>query len=124
MEKSKTNNLLTIIALFLFIFFIFNYTPIPDWIYGDRCCEFERTEFNDTLHYATFGKSGNVFRLESDKKKNYYFLNKGRFDKPYRIFGNIAKKGDQIIKNSYSDTVILISGEEKIYFQVIHCCED
>ena len=42
----------------------------------------------------------------------------------YRDFGELAKKGHRIIKPTFSDTLILIDGERRIFFEIIDCCNN
>lgn len=120
--KKNLKNISPILVVFIII--LIYHSPIIDEMYNNRCCDFEKENINGVIHYVTFGQPGNIFRLESDKKKNYYFLNKGRFNDKPKIFGNIAQKGQQIVKKSYSDTLFLVNGNEKIHFEIVHCCEE
>lgn len=126
MFKAETRNkLLNIIPIGIFIFLIWFFTcsPYMNEVYNNRCCEFEKVTINDTIHYATFGKSGNVFRLKSNKKKNYYFLNEGRFSRnPEKNFGDIARKGSRVTKVRFADTLFIYNSEKKYAFVIDHCC--
>ncbi len=74
---------------------------------------FDTTSINGELEYSKIGHHGSVFKIKKVEKEFVFYpitsdLNENK------LFYNIAKKGDVVIKKPYSDTLKLIK-KDKIY---------
>ncbi len=74
---------------------------------------FDTTNINGRLEYAKIGYHGSVFKIEGIEKEFVFYPFTSELN-DNTIFYNIAKKGDLIIKDAYSDT-LKVKKKNKVY---------
>lgn len=74
---------------------------------------FNSVSINGRLEYSKIGYHGCVFKIK-DVKDEFVFFPYTNEINSNKIFNHLVSKGDIIIKESFSDTLIVIK-EDKIY---------
>ena len=74
---------------------------------------FDTTNINGKLEYAKIGYHGSVFKIEGIEKEFVFYPYTSELN-DNKIFCNIAKKGDFIIKDSHSD-ILKLKNNDKVY---------
>ncbi len=74
---------------------------------------FNSSSINGIIAYSAIGYHGSVFKIEGIEEEFVFYPVTGDINEN-RIFYHVAKKGDLIVKQAYSDTLKLIT-KDKAY---------
>ena len=74
---------------------------------------FNSSCINGIIAYSAIGYHGSVFKIEGIEEEFLFYPVTGDINEN-RIFYHVAKKGDLIVKQAYSDTLKVIT-KDKVY---------
>lgn len=108
--------IVSIVIVILIIVFIYLFTAQK--VGGNReeqfFIRFDTTNINGVIEYAKIGYHGSVFKIEGiDGEFIFYPYTNELNDN--KIFYNIAKQGDLVIKEAYSDILKIKKEDSKVY---------
>lgn len=102
--------ILILVGIFIYLFIIQNIGEDREKQFFIR---FDTTNINGKLEYAKIGYHGSVFKIEGIEKEFVFYPYTSELN-DNKIFYNIARKGDFIIKDSHSD-ILKVKKTNKVY---------
>lgn len=116
-DKMKWKNWIYI-GITIFLIFVIN-VYIAQKSGGERnkrfFIQFDTTNINGIINEVGIRYHGSYFKVIGIKNDFVFFPNTGKLNE-FKIFDQFAKKGDTVIKYSYSDTLMLLkNGKQYLY---------
>ena len=116
-NKFKNKKLLYFVIIFLIIGAAYIY--IAQKLGGERekrfFIQFNTTNIHGVINEVGTGYYGVVFKIKGMKEKFVFYPYNGKLNEN-NIFDQFAEKGDSVIKQKYSDTLILIKNNKKYLY--------
>lgn len=102
------------IVIFIILIYLFTAQNIGENREEQFFNRFYTTNINGVLEYAKIGYHGSVFKVNGLEEEFVFYPYTNELNEN-KIFYNIAKQGDSIIKEAYSDTLQIKKKDGKIY---------
>ena len=100
----------------LLVLLVFVGIPFTDKQSKNDFKKFNEARLSGLIEYVTIKHHGDCFKLQNDLSEYVFFPEPAINQDSVLIFSHLARKGDQVSKIPYSDTLVLTNNGKKYFF--------